>query len=426
MDETLAFRCFHQGTIRVTDGVPFWDGQRSYPVPASWHHPKEDPDAPAQNFSIKSPPSDTQYKGHKAGWFTPNLQRVSLTKNFTIRTAVDGTGKARQGLLYGIPTLVAGARFVSRIEGPEADLSEIRHFVDRQEFRLGRSRNSELGLVKVHVREQAPKELQHGTGQTQRVSFLCVSRCIFRDPDTGAPTIIPEPEVLGLPKHCNFEPAFSFVRTTRIVHFNNKRARPENERFAVERGSVLTFTSTKAISLTDVVKSVRPGVGEFCGQGYGDVLVNPEWLTGETFSFAATEKAPSAEAASPPNDELFQWASDQAVRRRQKLEYYETASQKAHCYRKYKIPPSQWGAIRGLARQARFTDSEALLIQLFGSDGSSGFLNDGSRRLSESWKRARSPLYKLCKKQTDLPVFLELLASACMRPHQDSRNGGEE
>ena len=98
---------------------------------------------------------------------------------------------------------------------------------------------------------------------------------------------------------------------------------------------------------------------------------------------------------------------------------YSQAQQAADRLRRYRIPGSQWGVVRRMAREARFQPGLAASLweDLFSKE--KGFLNSGKRKLSSGWKQALGPLEDACQEkrtQADLPVFLEFLASACMRP----------
>lgn len=418
MAEDLAFRLFQLGDVRVTDGVPMLDGARCYPSPSSWHHPKEQPGGECRNFAIKAmrDVGNEQYKPRSVGWLTADLQPLVVDRDYSLRTAVDSTGKAREGLLYGLPVIRAGTRFLARLEGAEADLKEVRRFVDGRDLRLGRSRNAELGLVKVAI-ASAPKSLSHGIGKVKQVSFLCVSRCVFRDAKTGAPTLVPSATEFGLAEDWSFDLAASFVRSTRVVHFHGKRGRPEPERYAVEKGSVLTFTGPSSVMLEDLASSLRGGVGDFTAQGYGDVLVAPKWLTLETVQVQATGEKQAA-SAPPPKDELFRWATERGRETRICIDLYGQATDDASSLRAYKLPGSQWGAVRAMARAGRYQDAGRLREKL------NDYVHGGKRQISKGWKRAYPDLEKLCQgKGEHLAVYLEFLASACMRTSVDENRG---
>ena len=422
MDENLAFRLFHQGALRFLDAAPVDRDYRSYPKPLAWHQPKDKSTAPYSNFASTEPRPEGQFKGAKGGWCVPadggKVSQVKVERDYSLRTAVDPSGKARQGLLYGIPVIRAGTRFWTSISGSAEDLAKVEGLLVGRELRLGRSRNAELGVVRVEKRAQQIRDLAPGSGSTSVFSVLCVSRCVFRD-SMGAPTQKPTSAHFGLDESWKLDLERSFIRTTNAVHFNAKRGRPESERFAIERGSVLTFTSSHPVDLNTVVEFTKRGVGEHCGQGYGEVLVAPSWLTQATFQMADALPDKQSKSAKAPEDELFQWASSKAQQRQQAVSLHQEAVGLAAKLRLCGVPASQWGVLRRMAREARFSESKDLEFRLF--DDNSGFVSTGKRRLSKHWKRAEERLKEAfrAKPPEQRPVFLELLASACARPAKE-------
>lgn len=426
LSEEEAFRIFHQGAVRISDALPIQSNQRSYPTPLAWHEPKNTPGQRLQNFALETVRqrcTGEQFQGKKGGWVSADRREVKVETDFSLRTSVDASGKARQGLLFGLPVLRAGTRFHATLSGAQADLDKVLALVKSKELRVGRSKNSELGLLRVSRRNQPVERLKHGSGSTSTVSVFCVSRCIFRDPQTGAPVLRPSPTALGLPENWEFDSASSFVRTTGVVHFNAKRGRPETERFAIERGSVLTFRGNP-IDLQTIASFVENGVGEHRGQGYGEVLVAPSWLTDDQPFSVSLQETSSGTVVAAPTDALFLWAKQRAGQRTRSIGLYSHAQEAANQLRRYRIPGSQWGVVRRMAREARFQPTLATRLweDLFGKD--KGFLYSGKRKLSEGWKRASKALEEACQEKRshhDLPMFLEFLASACMRPARETK-----
>jgi CRISPR-associated protein Csx10 len=413
-----AFRLLHQGAVRILDGVPLLEDAQCYPSPLAWHQVKGPVEKPILNFSlanVRSAKGEEQYAQRKVGWLSTGLVSIELKTDYSLRTAVDSAGKAREGLLYGLPVLRAGARFVSAIMGAESDVKLLADFLVGQELRIGRSRNSELGVIKVR-RKNNVQALAPGTGTASRISLLCVSRGVFRDPETGMPSYSPTADVFGLPKSWKLELESTFVRTARVVHFNAKRGRPEMERFALEKGSVLTYAGGSPVSLSEIVERTAGGVGEFKGQGYGQILVAPAWLTDG--SHTLTKPTPSLPGTTPnkPSDPLFLWATERQQKRSRSIEIHSRAQEIAKEFQRFRIPSSQWGSLRQMARESRFkNDGASTLWKNLFSLGS-GYLETGKRGLS-SWKEARKPLEDACLQfQADIGIFLELLASASMRP----------
>ena len=431
MDESTAFRLFHQGAIRFLDACPMLGESRSYPTPTAWHRPKEGQTPHYRNFVLpevrEKCVASGQHKGAKGGWISPvgedQFAPVKLKQDYSLRTAVNASGKARQGLLFGLPVLRAGSRFWTAVSGSEADLVQIRKLIIGRELCLGRSRNAELGVVKVRERAKPIGRLQVGNGPVPRFSVLCVSRCVFRDAN-GSASLRPDASHFSLEDGWILDLQHSFLRTTNAVHFNSKRGRPEGERFAIERGSVLTFCSSrKTVELSELATRLRDGVGEHRGQGYGEVLLAPRWLTADKVSEAPSPERTSSSRLATPQDELFTWAKGRSDQKAALTGLHREAVEKAASLRKHRVPPAQWGVLRRMAREARFEDPKALFDRLFAPE--KGFVTTGQRRLSKHWRKAGDELKSACsqdsKPREQLAIFLELLAGACARPGQDDQ-----
>lgn len=422
MAEEKAFRLFHQGAVQISDGVPLKNGCRTYPSPISWHHPKENPGAEMKNFILPKVRDralkERQHKGKAVAWLTPNLQPVTVAKNFSLRTAVDSTGKARDGLLYGLPVVCAGQRFSTHIRGSKEDLAEIKSLLQGADLRLGRSRNSELGLVRVKFSDK-PKQLEGGKGTKDTISFLCVSRCVFRDAKSGSATLVPSPRHFGLEDNWALDAEASFVRFTRIVHFHGKRTRPEPEVFAIEKGSVFTFKGSGAKSIEDISKKLQDGVGELRAYGYGEVLVSPSWLSEESLKIKNPEPLAVKSVVEPKNDELFSWAKKKGVEDRLALKLFEEASNDASAFREFGSLGSQWGNIRAKAQEYRLSGDSGQKL----SDWLDAYFESGKRNISPAWKKAKPELLKQAKGNEFL-LYLELLAAACMRKPAEAGKEG--
>ncbi len=423
MSDQEAFRLFHRGAVRVLDAVPMADGARAYPAPRSWHEPKarvKPAGAAASdqvyNFALEAARNGqegVQCKPLGDHWVTPDRRYVEVTSTYSLRTAIGSAGRAREGLLFGLPVILAGTKLAGALIGLKSDVEQVAALLTDRELYLGRSRNTELGLVRASRRDGGFRSLAHGQGRVTSVSFLCVSRCILRRPDTGEPTLIPFPEAFGLDSFWTNDEASSFVRTVRVTHFNSKRCRPERERYALERGSVLTFSSGSSdVDLGALVDFVEGGVGEHLGEGYGDVVVAPEWLTVGNLTLAAESQTP-ASSGKAPSDELYAWACQRAGQRRLAVDLYESACDAARGLQSNGVPAAQWGTLHRMARQARFRADGSPLLQEVQE-----YLKSGKRGIASVWRSARKPLLEACEKRKseELPLFLEHLASACMRP----------
>src|SRR5690606_3417353 len=144
------------------------------------------------------------------------------------------------------------------------------------------------------------------------------------------------------------------------------------ERQVLRRGSVLTFASPdgSTVALDAVRAAVARGVGLHTNVGLGEVLVQPARLERYRIDeHAATAPSrtprPAAKAAAAPDDALYRWAATQAERRGRAMELFEHARCAADDGARWRVPASQWGALRQIARRARIAGgTDALLHEV--------------------------------------------------------------
>lgn len=418
MTEQEAFRLFHQGAIGFRDAVLLQDGVRAYPIPRSWHVPKN---RPSKEIFGGIPASDEQFKPYGEGWLTAERVPVAIERNYAMRTSIDRSGKARDGLLYGIPTIQAGTRFTGAIIGTQADVEQAWYFLKNQELTLGRSKNSEMGLVRFTQRTGASPSLGSNlAGSSRQIDFYCVSRCVLRSDETGAPTYLPAPSAFGLDDDWTFDETGSFIRVVKIVHFNGARRRPESERFAIERGSVIRFKTERGTLDTQRIQGVLDwGVGDFTEQGYGEVLCNPAWLAEGPFQLGTATSV--AKPVKEPQDELFQWVRARVKQAKARDEAFERAQQEAQTLGRFRITPAQWGTLRHMARGARVRQHSPEAFQL----ALEAHLGSGRRKLDQEWTSSVKAKILAIAAEEDGPAKVEQLAAACARASAQEKGGVE-
>ncbi len=423
-----AFRLFHQGAVRFFDALPAFGQARCVPTPLSWQKPKFGAVvirnvATAQGRELASERQHTRLDD--APWRAPDGTPVYVELRHSLRTAVTSEGKADAGLLFGIRSMVAGTVLRGGLEGREADVARVQELLGT-EVRVGHSRSAEFGRVRLRVVPAGPG-LRGVDGKATEIRFLCVTRLALRDAHTGLPTFTPDPAAFGLPGGWVFDPEASQLRTSRYSPYNAHRRRPELERQVIDPGAVLSFragSGATAVDLGELRAWVGRGVGEWVHEGLGEVVAEPQWLASPTIELPVrgAQRCGGAPAAAPPapTGELFAWASRRASERRASREALRWAYEKALEFDRFRLPPSQWGEVHRLAREARFrTGGAAWLIDQLARHLS------GTRALSWAWgARARGTTagdYLLSVVRPlgdDAPIRIELLASAAMRERE--------
>lgn len=421
MDDDEAFALFHRGLVRFRDAVPLAGSERTYPVPRSWHAPKGTTGSTALvNLAATDPSDGIQWKPLEEGWLSPDAVRIVVPTALSMRTALERTGRAKEGLLHTLSAIRAGTRFCTSLSGPREAVESLVNRMTSQGLALGKSKNTELGRVRVTRSAQSFGRLASAlsSGATD-ISFLCVSRLVLHDPETGFPTIVPDPRAFGLDATWQLVPERTFIRPVKVVHFNAKRARPETERLALERGSVVTFSGpSNTLDLEGLQKLEEVGIGAWRHQGYGEILVHPQWLANAAAHLAESSPEVRAAAVPEPEDALFQWARQRARETAMSLEIGVRAGKLARELAVMGIPPAQWGALHQKARWARIHGTGANAFR----EEMTRYFATGRRNVAEAWKGGtRQRLLAALEAEGEkAAVFLEHLANAGMRARESS------
>lgn len=437
MDEAEAFRLFQAGAVRFFDAVPaawitsptdpatsVWS--RGLPTPKSWHQKKYGDEI--LNLTLDGDVERAeldQYESLPSLWRAVDGAEIPVATQFLMRTSIDASGRARDGLLFGLESIAAGTVLHGRLAGEQADVECILPYLVG-ECRVGRSRSAEYGRVHISIHPSpavGPEVSSQVSGSTMFV--LCLSHVCLRNDVQGTSTLTPTPADFGFKGtggwKLNLER--SFVRTGSYAPHHQKRARPDLERHFLERGSVLTFSSDAAeVVFEDRRRALSHGVGAWTHQGFGEIAVQPAWLTARPPALdavaATVEPVAVADTHEAPADELYSWATERASRQNSARNHFLWAEQKAKEFSTYDLPTSQWGFLRTLARQARFrANGDAWLRQEVDT-----LLGRGVRSLSARWGRevkgsTAAARLRACLDEdvSAVAVRLELLAAQAVR-----------
>jgi hypothetical protein len=375
----------------------------------------------------------------RGGFLDATLERVQPLHRSTLRTAIDRrSGRARDGFLFAFDSLAAGTKFAARLEA-DPDVSEalLDRVVDAlvgQPARIGRSRNTEFGRVRIQRAEgsfaQALAALETpSVGPGPLVPILVVSDLALRDPDSASPTLTPSSATFGMGARGSFDwdgecLDRSCLRTRSWSPFHGARRRPDLERQVIVAGSVITVRLQAGATVADLRARLAAGVGDYRAEGLGRVLVAPALLAGERPKRLLSEPGELAVARSTPlpGDALGLWLSRRVERRRLEDLAHGRAMAWAKELRAWKprLPNAQWGELRRLAAQHPCSDQ--LLRVLFQpapqrdergrtarNAPEAGFVNRGRGALADRWGVKRRGADRL---ETRAEAFERLVRAA--------------
>jgi CRISPR-associated protein Csx10 len=396
LDPKVAWSVFHAGEVRFGNAYLFGSGDApALPLPLSLYAPKG---APAKdrlsgvltehvvNRARGQDEPRVQFSQIRSEFIDGRLAVRSPRLRTSLRTAVDPTGRAQDGLLFGITAMQAGTVLRGRIDADSpALLDQVGAALAGKTLRIGRSKHAEFGLVEVRKVDPWGPPPRNLSPEDDTAVFWCLSDLALRHQDTGQVTLAPLAEWFGLPPGWAFDARRSFLRTRRYSPFNTHRERPDLERQVIVAGSVLCFAGTGRPDPDAIDRVIARGIGEHRAEGLGQVAYEPALLAQRRIPppASAAPALRAAEAAKPaaPTGALFKWVEERERRRAARDEAWEVAMEWVAKLAKpswSRLPAAQWGEIRVRAR--RHAHEPARLVAEIES-----YTGDSLRKLEKRW-----------------------------------------
>lgn len=388
---------FHNGHVRFGDATPIISSEVAYPVPFSWfyekgkglheppiylHHYLENIDFNHLTLEGK------QLKQARNGYFTESGKYLKIDQEFAIRSKYNRAElRADDGKMFGYFSLPQGSQWSFIVEDDtEQYADEIKATLIGRK-RIGRSRSAEYGLIEINFDKEI-SAVYESIPESQYTLIYAMSNLCFYD-DYGRPTVLPEPIHFGI---LDGEVIWhkSQIRTRLYQTWNRKRHNRDSDRWIIEKGSVLAIKHKQTIDS----EIFSRGVGSHKSEGFGKVLVNPNFLLSSSKLLDLNLTNISYDQLTPSVNQKKEIATSQD---KLVVDFLESrGSKKTNAFAMDKsindfirihggsfdgLSPSQWGTIRAYAKH--FSKWEQLDNLLFHKDF--GALHRGK---SESiWRR---------------------------------------
>lgn len=299
--KTLDF--FHNGMVQFGDALLFHENEVCFKTPFSWYYEKGKSinDALYLHHKIKS--SDKQLKQVRSGYFSASAKNfIAIEQDFSLKSAQDAKKRrSKDSQMFGYHSLKAGSEWVFEVIDAEGEYAEEIKNVLTGKHRVGRSRTAEYGLVDIEF----VKELHEENVKTysSEIVIYAKSNLCFVDEATGTTTAQPtEIQLCGddkakiLWEKCQ-------IRSRNYKTWNRTRWNKDADRIIIERGSVFILQLSSSISS----EFFERGIGSFKNEGFGNVLINPEFLQSDNelidLGFKKSELKPISRAVVKSGDQ---------------------------------------------------------------------------------------------------------------------------
>ncbi len=282
---TLAI--FHNGTVHFSDATPMIDGTTTAKVPFSWFYEKgkklSDPIYLHHNLLNESETKTMQLRQARDGYFSVEKQLfITLEQDFSIKSAYDiDNRKSKDSQMYGYFSLKKGTSWSFSVADTEGVYAERIKAILIGKHQIGKSKSAEYGLVNIECLSENIEE----TGETYKNEVLVYaqSNLCFYD-DFGKCTALPTTEQLVGTPNASIVWKKSQVRSRNYQTWNGKRNNRDADRLIIESGSVF-FVELKEAITTEFFTN---GIGAYRNEGFGKVLINPNFLMSPTEQLSFT------------------------------------------------------------------------------------------------------------------------------------------
>lgn len=349
------FDIFHSGKVRFGDAYPVINGKEFFKIPLSYFHEKLDSSKIYNHHMLADDDFKVfaQLKQIRSGYMSLDGQRLNLTYEYSQKSGYDKENRrSKDSAMYGYEALKAGSvwRFKVSLDDIITKDNE-KLIIDTLENsrRLGKSKSSEYGVVSIKFIGDSEQQVDKFEPKDDYTYIYAKSRLALVD-DNGNPTYDLQYFCGGL-NDKNIDYAKTQIRTSNFTPFNMTRGTKDYERLCINKGSVIALKN-----LTKEQKdSVKNGVGAYLNEGFGEVLINPNFLDMGAVNSAIilkeildTEKKEDIEIKS----DLAKFLKQKEIKRLQILDVAaEVAKFIGMDGEKLKdIPNSQWGAIRAICK----------------------------------------------------------------------------
>ncbi len=377
---TFAPENFLSGKIRFNNAYPLADDHSPvYPMPLAFHQYKGE-SGKVLNCALLHPEKQTEQL--RKDYISQSLKKYSVPRNYRMKTSIDRESgcRARDNMLFGYNSIAAGTVFALRVDFDDSigenTQKKVAEILLSGRVRVGKSRSAEYGEVKIS-KLAATAKLSTGKTDGSLLLYLYSDLALTAN---GAPVLAPTAKDLGLPANLSVDLQKSFVRTRKYSPWNSFFSCRMRERQVICRGSVLVLKGQH--NPAEIAGLLAAGVGMHREEGLGQILVNPAFLTGESFDLATGSAAgasapehftsPSAAAATAAVKKLLENKARTRTNRSEALKIgREWAKKWFDILKKLKrlegdAPgKSQWASVRELAmRFAADKNDQSLMKNL--------------------------------------------------------------
>lgn len=340
-----SFNIFHSGSVRFNDATILLNNQPTYKMPLSIFKEKTN-----ENILVNQVKEDIahlrQAKQYKDGYITKEKELAYVEYNYFQKSAYDESlRKSKDSSMYGYKSIQKSTLWqfhISYNQISSNDLSLLLSSLNGQKS-LGKSKSSQYGEVLISYEETY--EEVNDIVETSEYILYANSRLALLDTYAN-----PSYDLKDLCEGITDE-NIVFEKTqlkfSSYTPYNSKRGVRDYERVVIDKGSVIVL---KGINKKYIQKIIN-GIGAYLSEGFGNILINPSFLTEETFKLKYVSRQNEASSSKVKiTDELVMFLENKKITKYEDIlltkDVNDFIEKNKTLYQD--VNNSQWGRVRSI------------------------------------------------------------------------------
>ena len=357
------FKIFHSGAVKFCDASPIKDGKEFFKIPLSYFHEKLDSSKIYNHHLLSHEEFEKfiQLKQMRSGYINDDNEQLGLDLDFSQKSAYDKSKRrSKDSQMYGYEAFRAGMkwRFSVKFEPSvsEDDIVLAKETLVRS-TRLGKSKSAEYGAVEIKFIGESADKIPTFTPSEKYTFVYAKSRLALTD-ENGNPSYDVKYILPNLDAN-NVDYEKTQIRISNFTPYNGARSTKDYERACINKGSVIALKNLNA----EQIVALKDGVGAYLSEGFGEVLINPHFLSGgdakdNPIEFQKEAQTERSTGKIPIQSDLAKFLKQKQTTKDQALEIAEGVADfiESHKDKFGKISKSQWGAIRSICKEVAVSD----------------------------------------------------------------------
>jgi len=338
------FDVFFSGKVRFSDANLIINQKPSLRIPLMFYYEKLNKQNILNYAFLTKEDFKVQYKQIREGYFNENFEIKKVEFDYSQKSARDyDLGRSKKSAMYGFRSITKGSEFYFKVEVDDIDDND-KKLIKESLIGIklaGKSKKTEYGMIEII---EANFDEYNKTAKNSSYDFIYFkSRAVLFDKN-GNPTydvVNIHPEL----KKENIEYKLNQIRYYEYTPYNFVR-KEDTQRCVIDKGSVIVLKNVSK----KILDEISNGVGGFRSEGFGEVIINPEFLSKKYIKFKTSIKEENLETENV-NSKLIKYLKNRQLQKQNSAKLIREVKQ---CIKEkgkwfFNISKSQWGNIRILS-----------------------------------------------------------------------------